>query len=155
MINAETHEWSLSAEKNSKILQTIDKVYDKTDLRKEVSVTTKAGQKLLGKLIALTSIFPPLNRYLMFLSRDLVAVLKLRPEQNKMAEQYQDKILTFSLRAKRDLHFIRAVLASIHQCWIPIRNPARPTPVTADVVVHVSTTNTYNIHNVEHFTVSD
>ena len=136
LINSTNHTWSLSPDKSAKILQTIDLAYNKYDLHQKVYITIKLGQRILGKLTALSAVFPAVNQWICFLSRDLSVKLKKWPAENKLSEQQQSRVLAFSFRARRDLHFIRAIIASLKDHWIPIVNPDRPIPVTVHVVVH-------------------
>ena len=106
------------------------------NLHQKVYITIKLGQRVLGKLTALSALFPGINQWLSFLSRDLSTKLKKWPGENKLSEGHQSAILAFSFRARRDLHFIRAIISGVQDHWLPISNPERPIPVTVNIVVH-------------------
>lgn len=136
VLNTRDLTWSLSREKNDKILEQIEKVYDKTNLKTSVPITLKEAQKTAGKLQAICACWTKINIWLMFITRDITLYLQKYPDRNKLKESAQKNDFKFSYQARTDLHFLRAVLCHVQHHWIPITNPDKTPPAMADVVVY-------------------
>ena len=117
-INTENLTWSLSEAKLADILQKIDLLIDPGNMDVIKVVTLKTLQKALGKvgyLVMLCSACAILN------------IEKARFEkhfhsENELSGKKQIKVAFLSLRARKDLKHIRAVLASIREHPLPLEN---------------------------------
>ena len=136
LLNTKTLKWSLSREKNAKIIEAIDQVYDKHNLRKKVPVKLKVAQAAAGKINAIQACTQEITRWLLFINRDLANYIKQNPSENLKSLKQQKQKLIFSNQAKQDLHFVRAFLINIHQHWIPLQDPRRTETLIPDVVIH-------------------
>ena len=141
IINGTTLEWSLSREKNDKIIQAIEAVVDPDNVNKPVYVTLKAAQIAHGKLTALWACWSSVRLWLIFITRDLSNYLRKHPEENKVSQQYQCRAFCFTKQARKDLLILRALLLNIHQHWIPLTNPDLTLPAMFDVVTFTDASN--------------
>ena len=136
VLNTRDLTWSFSKEKNDKIIEAIDLVYDLHNVRKRVYVTLKMAQRAVGKLQAISACWDGINPWLIFPDRDIVLYHQNNPEVNKLKESSQPRNFYFSLQARRDIHLLRAILYNIHQQWIPITDPDNTPPVMNDLCVY-------------------
>ena len=136
MIDSQNLQWSLSKEKNAKIIESLDLVYNCRNLKESKKITLKAAQRVTGKLTALTTACNTLNTWLVFPRRDVADFIKANPKENRKSEGQQSTTMEFSHQARRDLNFFRAMLTGIHEHWIPIRDPDQTEPDLADLVVY-------------------
>ena len=82
------------------------------------------------------TIFPAVNKYLLFIKREVSRVCRHHPDENRKSQLYQKQLVEFDLESRQDLHFIRAFLSGIHKFWVPITSPTRSAPVIPDLLVH-------------------
>ena len=136
LLNTEDLTWSLSDEKNTKIIEALDETYHKHNLNKPKKINLKTAQKCVGKLNALQACYDEITNHIMFVNRDLTLYLKEHPELNKTAQQHQPKNFQFSKLARKELHFMRALLTGIRNTWIPLTDPDKSQKIMADVVTY-------------------
>ena len=136
LLDTKNHLWSLSTEKNSKIIEAIDEVYHRDNIGKTKKVTLKQAQKCQGKLNALTACQKTITRLILFVNRDLTLYLRKYPEENMKAQQYQNRNFQFTQQARKELRLIRAVLHGIRNHWVPVIDPDTTTSAMVDIVCY-------------------
>ena len=136
VIDTNTMSWALGEEKRAKIIQTLDECFDKHDLSRPVAVTLKTAQRAYGKLNALSACWNKAKPWLIFISRDLSRYIRANPNINNMAQHGQPVNFKFEDQARRDLHFLRAILVTMGDHWIPLTDPTNAHPATFDVSLY-------------------
>ena len=128
--------WSLGEEKKAKIIQSLEDCYNKHDLQQELAITLKTAQRAFGKLNALTACWDKAKPWLIFISRDISRYIKTNPNVNNMANHSQPLDFTFADQARRDLHFLRAIIVTMTTNWIPLTNPNPHHPAMFDMCLY-------------------
>ena len=76
---------------------------DAIEKRQMSLATLKAAQRVVGKLLAISSIWPLILWWMPFLNRELGKAVKAWPSQVLLPEAKQLKVVVFSLQSRRDL----------------------------------------------------
>ena len=93
-------------------------------------------QKVVGKVGYLANICSNIKSAMAIINIEKARFEKQFPEENEKQEAQQVKISFLSLRCRRDLRFIRSVLASIQKHPIPLESYSRQPKLTAGILVY-------------------
>ena len=127
--------WSIALGKVQDILRQIDKILDPSDHTKQYPTTLKTFQRVQGKLADLAKLSTHIRSNLMIISQELAWAVSKWPQENDLPESRQTTRRWLSDRAARDLLYLRAIVAQLPHHHLPLQDPRKPRPVSADLVI--------------------
>ena len=136
IIDTETLSWNFGLEKRDKIILALEATYNKHDINRPVLINLKTAQRAYGKLNAITACWTHIKAWLIFISRDIGQYIIRNPGANDAPARQQKLNFQFSHQARRDLHFLRAVIVTMETAWIPLSNPEPHTPSMFDINIY-------------------
>ena len=127
--------WSVSPNKISDMLRQIDHAVNLADLNEPKPMTLKTLQRIQGKLADLGRLSPLIRVRNMTIARELAGYERTLHHENEWVESQQTKSCQLTTRAKKDLAFLRAVVANLQQHPLPLCDPRLPRPIAGEVTI--------------------
>ena len=122
-LDSEAMTWKVASTKVSDVLRQTDKIINPADLLEDKPVTLKQVQRVQGKFADFAKLSPLLKTFNMVVSCELAQLQRLYYRQNHWPEHKQSRSCLLSLKARKDLAFLRAVISSIETHNLPLVDP--------------------------------
>ena len=134
-LDSESMTWTIADSKIADALRQTDKIINPRNLLEDKPVTLKQIQKVQGKFADFAKLSPLLRTANMLISCELAHLQRRLYRQNVLPEHKQSRVCLLSYKARQDLAFLRAVIASIKSFNLPLVDPRPVTLETGDVNV--------------------
>ena len=85
---------------------------------------------------AISSIFPRINKWLIFIKREVYKAHREHPDENRLTICQQKPVVVLNRKARQDMHFLRAFLTGLNDTWVPLQPRHRLEPLIPEVLVH-------------------
>ena len=132
---AETRTWTVAQSKIDDFLRQADKLMNPTDLQEPRLATLTTLQRAQGKLADMSKLNPFIAVKLMIVSGELNKAVSEFASENNKHERDQKQRTWLSTRAKQDLQYLRAVVAQLRNYPLPMADPRKYQPISAQIVV--------------------
>ena len=134
-LDSESMSWTIAAPKIADALRQTDKIINPENLLEDKPVTLKQIQKVQGKYADFAKLSPLLKTANMLISCELAQLQRHLYKQNDLPDHKQSKVCLLSHKARQDLAFLRAVIASIKTHNLPLLDPRPINLETGDINV--------------------